>query len=490
MSNAAKFPTFSRWGRFLWRRAKPWVRPVVFTLVCIVTLVALVVAEENYRTGRAWENYKAAARARGEKLTLAELAPPPVPDDQNFAMTPLLKPLYGEPAYESELSNRLELSDGQFSMLDDLGSRDTSKGADWAKLEEYLHQPDAMADLKKHDGELAEITQALRRPYSRFPISYDQHPIFSLRLVHVSPLIALGRLFLLRACAEFADGQSDQAMSDAVSLLRLSQVVRNEPIYMSKLVEVVLIRLGTSLIWVGLADRRWNESQLATLQDELQKIDLLTQFSAAQQGERVFFIDTLEWLAEQDSAQRVKTYRSFLASNQKVDWATELLRMPHFILNKASVAGSEYFDQYLLPILDLGERRFYPERAALAAKIFETQFKRDPFKGLWQTSSLFYPQIAYAQTSLDEAILACALERYHLSQGNYPEKLDVLVPQYISRLPHDLVSGKPLIYQLSDKGRFILYSTGWTGKDNQGKLKSAGDFDIRTDNWVWQYPPP
>ena len=75
---------FLRWS-CSWRN----LRRLFFGIVCFVTLIALFYAEENWRGKWAWKNYQRAAEARGEKLDLAALAPPPVPDDQNFAMTPL-----------------------------------------------------------------------------------------------------------------------------------------------------------------------------------------------------------------------------------------------------------------------------------------------------------------------------------------------------------------------------------------------------------------
>src|SRR5580658_474758 len=69
------------------------LRWVFFAVVCFVTLVALIIAEENLRGKLAWEKCKRDLEAQGERLDIAWFIPPPVPDDQNFAKTPFFKPV-------------------------------------------------------------------------------------------------------------------------------------------------------------------------------------------------------------------------------------------------------------------------------------------------------------------------------------------------------------------------------------------------------------
>jgi len=78
---------FLRW-LCCWRN----VRRFLFGVACLITLVALFYAEEDWRGKRAWEQHRREWEAKGEKFNIADLAPPPVPDEKNFALTPLLKP--------------------------------------------------------------------------------------------------------------------------------------------------------------------------------------------------------------------------------------------------------------------------------------------------------------------------------------------------------------------------------------------------------------
>jgi hypothetical protein len=94
---------------------------------------------------------------------------------------------------------------------------------------------------------------------------------------------------------------------------------------------------------------------------------------------------------------------------------------------------------------------------------------------------------ATAQTSADQAAIACALERYRLANGQYPEKLDALVPKFMSQLPVDVITAEPYKYRRTDDGKFVLYSVGWNETDDGG---TPGNelHDPKQGDWVWQYP--
>jgi len=107
------------------------------------------------------------------------------------------------------------------------------------------------------------------------------------------------------------------------------------------------------------------------------------------------------------------------------------------------------------------------------------------FAKAWQTT-------AYDQTMVNEAQIACALERYHLAHGEYPGMLDALVAQFMGTVPHDLIGGQPLHYRRTDDGKFLLYSVGWNETDDGGKpsqqnaiSRQNGAVDYAKGDWVW-----
>src|SRR5580698_5042100 len=78
-------------------RLKKYLRRMLFALAVVITLAALLLAEENWRGARAWQNYKRSMEAKGERFDVARLIPPRIPDDENFAMTPLFAPIFSLP---------------------------------------------------------------------------------------------------------------------------------------------------------------------------------------------------------------------------------------------------------------------------------------------------------------------------------------------------------------------------------------------------------
>jgi len=95
-----------------------------------------------------------------------------------------------------------------------------------------------------------------------------------------------------------------------------------------------------------------------------------------------------------------------------------------------------------------------------------------------------------AQVWLDLARVGIALERFRLTTSRYPETLAALEPDFLQRLPHDVLTGQPLKYQPNADGTFLLYSVGWNETDDGGtvELTNSGNFDATKGDWGWRYP--
>jgi hypothetical protein len=159
--------------------------------------------------------------------------------------------------------------------------------------------------------------------------------------------------------------------------------------------------------------------------------------------------------------------------------------------------------EYYVPVADLSQGTFLPDLARHGDVAVKAETKSlTPYNML---ERLFLPALgnaarkfAYAQASVDLARTAIALERYRLAHGEYPESLDALVPQFIAKLPHDVINSQPLHYRRDPpspgsgaaSGQFVLYSVGWNETDGGGEVgfKKDGSVDISTGDWVWRYP--
>src|SRR5580700_9736113 len=87
----------SQWQRTTTRRFLRWlfrwrnVRRGLMGVVILVTAYALYCTEEDIRGKHSWQEYRRDLEAQGEQLDYKAFIPKPVPDDQNFAATPLIK---------------------------------------------------------------------------------------------------------------------------------------------------------------------------------------------------------------------------------------------------------------------------------------------------------------------------------------------------------------------------------------------------------------
>jgi hypothetical protein len=154
------------------------------------------------------------------------------------------------------------------------------------------------------------------------------------------------------------------------------------------------------------------------------------------------------------------------------------------------------FERWNLPMVDLQKRLVSPQASARLAEGAYKAMKVNSVRNI--LVRLLYPaleraakKVAIIQAQLDLARVACALERYRLTHGQYPEALDALAPQFIEEIPHDLINGQPLHYRRTDDGKFVLYSIGWNEKDDGGVVifrSNNGSVDMEQGDWVWRYP--
>jgi hypothetical protein len=98
-----------------------------------------------------------------------------------------------------------------------------------------------------------------------------------------------------------------------------------------------------------------------------------------------------------------------------------------------------------------------------------------------------------AQCLIDQAVIACVLERYRIEKGGYPESLDGLTRTTGAALPIDAISGEAMQYRRTQDGMVRLWCVGLDRVDDGGKrIKNAKmnskEKGVKGD-WVWSYSP-
>lgn len=82
------------------------------------------------------------------------------------------------------------------------------------------------------------------------------------------------------------------------------------------------------------------------------------------------------------------------------------------------------------------------------------------------------------RASIDCAHAALAVERYRLAHGEWPESLEVLVPEFLPAVPIDPFDGQPIRYRQTDFG-CVIYTIGDDATDHGGRINPKEDKDRR-----------
>jgi hypothetical protein len=507
-------------------RLKKIFRRTLFVLATLVTLVALFVAEEDWRGSRAWRNYKSAMEAKGERFDAGRLIPPKVPDDENFAACPYLAHPFQKPpgspgwtnidsylptsyelprrpgwpyglsadlsnwaaAFQTESENsepaerRRQIAQerplryGRLAATAENSQTRSPRGTASEKMDPAQAAAIVLDHLKVCEPVLAELRAASERRYCRFNVPYEawtgptQERAADSTLQHLEVFKGIFQVLALHASAELAAGRSDLALEDVNMMFRLEDGLKDEPLLISQLVSYSSAALLLKPIAEGLAERRWSDEQLRSLQERLGQTDLLASTVRAFYGE-------LDILANPFFGSLIYVPRG---------WD----RLEQLNLNRA-------FQEALLPRINLAEREINPtvgHACDLAMSNYPPSgaFIHHRFFAAMMLPTMFRaPEKAAAvQTDVDLIRVACALERYRLAEGNYPDQLASLSPRFIATLPHDIINGQPLKYRRTANGKFVLYSVGWNEKDDGGVVatKKDGSPDRNHGDWVLEYP--
>jgi tetratricopeptide (TPR) repeat protein len=535
-----------RW-LFRWRNFKRFL----FGCACFATLIALFYAEEDWRGWHAWQKFKHQWEAKGERFDFASVVPPSVPDDQNFAMAPIW--VESMKAQLGPKNSRLWYGDkfpdnGRTNFTDRLALNlwrnndwaNSPTNGDWAKgtitdlkpWQAYYRAPaqtnrssaiatnefpiasqpqtpaaDVLLALSKYDSAIEELREASRLPYSRFPLNYDSESPGAILLPHLAALKRCSQALQLRAIAELQNGQPEKALADVKLALQLTDKIRTEPFLISHLVRIAMMQITLQPIWEGLAEHRWSEEQLVALDAELAKLDFFAAYKLSMDGELACQDGEMDYLRlHPEQLQNFSGYYDDEGNNRGSflpgGFAARLIPTGWFYQNQ--FRSARMMVEYFIPVADVNQQTISPSAVRRADEVRRAETKKTTHynileKMLLQALGNAVKKFAHAQSSVSVARVAIALERYRLAHGEFPVSLDALAPQFIAKLPHDIINGQPLHYrhtsdpssQSSDaaSGQFVLYSVGWNETDDDGVvgLKENGSVDINTGDWVWRY---
>jgi hypothetical protein len=506
---------FARWC-CRWRNA----RRVLLAVASLVTLLALIRTEEDWRGKRAWVKFKREQEALGLRFDVASVAPPPVPDEQNFAMSPIVSTCYGTildregavkgmEAPPKDEVNRMNMpvDDGNGPKRA-IGRWENAETSDLGILQRYYRelaaktnlfpvppQPrspakDVLLALSKYDASIEELRRASTLPCSRFPVEYGAANPANLKLPHLICCKRTVQLLRLRAVAELQNGQTDKALAEVLLALRMGESIRSEPLLISHLVRIAMFNLTLQPIYEGLAQHRWSGAELESLSTQLARLDFLADFQLAMRGEVVFATGTLEYLRQHREIDFAGDHFTDVSAPRRI--LSRVLKPDGFFYqNELAIARLHL--RWSFPIVD-AQRRLVVPALASEKELARGMGRSSPYN---KYARMFLPffrktagRFALGESNANLARVAVALERYRLAHGEYPETLAPLAPQFIAAIPHDIINGQPLHYSREGDGHFTLYSVGWNQTDEGGTVvldKAGESVNVEEGDWVWRY---
>jgi hypothetical protein len=403
----------------------------------------------------------AAIKARGEPVTMADLAGQKIPDAENGAV--IYERIFREmdkPQVRKDLQTVGSFCVKQVRAKDPMA---------WHKTR---------SDIEREHYLIPLIEQAASKPKCQFPVNWEEG-LLSARSPHLAKLRRIALLLSANSVASARDGNMAEAARSLGIGFKVCESLRDEADLTTLFTRLTVVKITSDALVESMKYGAFAEGDARQLTDILERIDIDAGLAAGLRAERAMAIRlfdtardrqhaTMRWVTdgsvdmvhspkEHTSAWwRCYTYADELYYLRTMDKYVQCARLPYREISARSLfpEPQEFPCYTLLTVVCLPSNRV---------------FGRDQTKAL---------------IAGDEILLA--VEAYKTRFGEYPATLDQLRGKLGWTVPRDVFSGRDFIYKLKDKG-FLFYSIGPNLKDDGGKEppeddKDKGDIVWRMDH--------
>lgn len=476
---------------------------IIIGAAALIACIGLFFLEENWRGNPDWEAQKAYMKAHNLPLDWTPPKPHHIPPDQNFAETPFLRAVgYTNQVdtniwrhFQTNHSAHLAKYIGKNGKFSDLPSYQNE-----LRQNPYLNLPrlprdpalDLLDSLKIIEPEMNELRQASLRPQSAFTIQ-GTNP-FTADTIHYSAVYTIAQVFSLAASAELALEKPNDGFRDLAVVYQLAEAIKPSDAIRAMIFREFILKMHAQIIWEGWALNQWTEAQWLTIQKQYHEVDFLMDFDRCLRMGEIGAINHM--LNNYAVPELIRGLRDD-SPPLKFDlfkWMNTAL--PHSWVRKNQIIYNKFMESLILAQFDASAQRVYPHiQVACQTKLSDEFNQPIPNKIIAVIAisriALALEYVARSQTWIKQTEIVCALERYRLKNGSYPETLQQLIPKFIENLPHDLITGEPYKYHVLTNGQFALYSVGWNEKDDGGAAatNANGKRPTPSDDWVWPEKP-
>ena len=408
---------------------------IFLTVLVVVVIGGLVALQQKTRTlQKRWDDKLAELRKKGEPVSMAELAPPALPDDQNAAVL-----------HEQAFKLLEDIPRGTDSRLNELLPRKGAvpKAVDLAEARKLLESCKPALDL---------VRRGTLRPKCRFKRDYNAVPPVLL-LTLMSGTSRTGGFLDYDCRMNLVEGRPDDAVADCVTMLRVADGLKDEPLLVDQLVRIAVIDRGTDALQRVLDRSEPGAAALTEAAGVLKRLDSRESLVWTVRGERCYGIALIRQALE-DPAKFLQNIGT------KGHWTrlTALSARPLFLAD-----GADYLDR-MGRLQDLVAKPYYQNHEILQQWEDQIAQEQEDTAHIFTGKTLLWISkipLTYDRSlaGIGNARLAIALRLYRMKHGQYPDALAALVPDFIEKLPTDPFSGKDFIYRRDGNG-FVLESVG------------------------------
>lgn len=469
------------------------------------------------------EAYKKSLRAKGERLEISEVLPPPVAPESNgaaaaqsaFAMIGALSDEW------TNLPPMMRMVAPGRAMVG--WAQPDVRGSDFTNSWENVM---AAAEASRPGRE--RLQQAMGYPTLDFQLDYNKGP--EILLPHLAPLKRSAQRLSAAAMCDLHRSEAASATTNLCTLLALVQSTHDERLLISQLVRMAMTQIALAANWELLQSTNLTEGQLAALQNSWERLEFTGASENSMLMERAVNETTINKMRSSSIVfNRWFGYGSGGSSSPggSGDWFEDMENWAKYGWDNIKFAGAKFMwqtswsysdelralqcDQVILESLRTirTNQVFLPAFTNMTAQldtmgitnasegwlgVLDVADFRSFFSGAQSGLSAVVRKTMAVEVSRRIIVTAIALKRCQLKHGNYPAELSGLTPEFLPTVPLDPVDGKPLRYRPNSDGTFLLYSIGEDGVDDggdtapPGALTNPGWFWQKGRDWVWPQP--
>lgn len=440
-------------------KKKRWGRRLLFLVLLLAIVVTSTVLWLGSVAGSRLEAELAHVRDAGEPITLAELAPAPVPESENAA--PLLLEAF------------------------ELAEDEPDAWHEGITLEAYENDPfgqeeswyaELAAWVEKNEPALGKAREAGARPACRFDLQWEKG--IEMESPQVWGLLTISRLMRARAILAARDGDVDGAIATCAEMVRLAEIGLQDPLLIYLLARAAIVDQAVVTAQDVLTRGRAATGALRNLLSRLSAVPGKEELHRMFVGERAFGYSAYD-LVRREPAQL--NLFSPMEGNGNLGHGLLLRLIPDTVLE----LDSAHYLSLLRRTIELAKLPYREARSDWSA--LEGELEDGPWYAVIAPMAIAaFPMVARRWTMhearVEVARLGLSLELHVREHGALPATFADLP---LSLPVDDPFSDSPYVLKTMGDGEWRVYSVGPDGKDDGGVPLD----DDEQGDLVWRHVP-